>query len=184
MKNIAIVIIFLVVIIFGVWLVVYLNNDVSPEQVNEITEEDNLINNNEMEDVIEEENENINEPESGEESNDNNFEESEEENENGDNTEIEEEEVVEFYVEVLEGLKFSMDEIRVNQGDKVRVTFRNTGNMQHDMRIDGSSGQVGTRILESGEEETFEFIAITAGNITYYCSLHRQNGMVGTLIIQ
>lgn len=179
MKNIAIVIIFFVLIIVGVWLVTYLNSEVSPEQEVEIVDEDeDIVNNEEIEEDVENE-EDVLDPIIDEER-DSEVEESDEEEQSEDI----EEEVVEFRVEVGEGSRFSVDEIRVNQGDRVRITFRNTGNMPHDMRIDGSSGQVGTSILQSGEEETFEFIAITAGNITYYCSLHRQDGMVGTLIIQ
>ena len=71
----------------------------------------------------------------------------------------------------------------VNVGDTVRITLRNTGGM-HDLKIDEFNAK--TKVLQSGEEETIEFVVDKAGTFEYYCSIgtHRQMGMVGTLTVQ
>ena len=70
----------------------------------------------------------------------------------------------------------------VNVGDRVRVTFKNSGGM-HDFKIDEFDAS--TKVLKSGEEETIEFVADRAGTFEYYCSLgtHRQMGMRGNLVV-
>lgn len=79
---------------------------------------------------------------------------------------------------------FSMDEIRVKEGDTVRVTLKNTEGF-HDFMIDAFAGAKTTR-LEAGKEETIEFVADKKGSFEYYCSVgsHRAMGMRGTLIVE
>lgn len=83
------------------------------------------------------------------------------------------------------GSNFSFDpkEIKVKKGDTVKVTFKNADGM-HDFVIDELN--VKTKQIKGGEEETVEFVADQAGTFEYYCSVgqHRQNGMVGKLIVQ
>lgn len=83
------------------------------------------------------------------------------------------------------GSNFSFDpkEIKVKKGDTVKVTFKNADGM-HDFIIDEFN--VKTKQIKGGEEETVEFVADQAGTFEYYCSVgqHRQNGMVGKLIVQ
>lgn len=80
------------------------------------------------------------------------------------------------------GMSFEQKEIVVNQGDTVRVTFRNTGGT-HDFVIDEFN--VKTTQLQAGSEETVEFVADKPGTFEYYCSVgnHRAMGMKGTLIV-
>ncbi|HLB51825.1 hypothetical protein A3F07_04355 [candidate division WWE3 bacterium RIFCSPHIGHO2_12_FULL_38_15] len=79
--------------------------------------------------------------------------------------------------------KFDITEIKVKVGDKVKMTFENTGGF-HDWNLDEFN--VGTKVLNIGEKETVEFTASKAGTFEYYCSVgqHRQMGMKGNLIVE
>ncbi|OGC51192.1 hypothetical protein A2W32_05625 [candidate division WWE3 bacterium RBG_16_37_10] len=79
--------------------------------------------------------------------------------------------------------KFDVTEIKVKLGDKVKLTFENTGGF-HDWNLDEFN--VSTKTLNSGEKETVEFVASKAGTFEYYCSVgqHRQMGMKGNLIVE
>lgn len=79
--------------------------------------------------------------------------------------------------------KFMPAEIRVKQGDTVRITFKNDGGT-HDFRLD--EFQVATKVIQGGQQETVEFVADTTGQFEYYCGVgqHRQMGMKGTLIVE
>lgn len=95
------------------------------------------------------------------------------------------EEVSERVVEIELGainFKFSENSITVAKGDTVRLTLNNTQGM-HDLKIDEFA--VGTKVLQAGQSETIEFVADRAGAFEYYCSVgtHREQGMVGTLIV-
>ncbi|OGG73106.1 hypothetical protein A3A38_04825 [Candidatus Kaiserbacteria bacterium RIFCSPLOWO2_01_FULL_53_17] len=81
------------------------------------------------------------------------------------------------------GLTFNPKTLLVKKGDRVKITFKNTGGT-HDLRVDGYG--VGTKVIQAGQEESFEFIADKAGTFEYYCSVgeHRQMGMKGTLTVQ
>lgn len=80
------------------------------------------------------------------------------------------------------GMTFVQKALSVKKGDRVKITFTNTGGT-HDFRIDGYN--VGTKVLQTGQSETFEFVADKAGSFEYFCSVgqHRANGMVGTLTV-
>ncbi len=79
--------------------------------------------------------------------------------------------------------KFTPAQIKVNEGDTVRVTFKNENGM-HDWRLDEFN--VGTKVIGAGQQETVEFVASKAGQYEYYCSVgqHRQLGMKGTLVVE
>lgn len=73
--------------------------------------------------------------------------------------------------------------MKVNAGEKVRITFKNDSGT-HDLVVDGYN--VRTKILQSGQSETIEFLADKTGTFEYYCSVgtHRQQGMKGTLTVE
>ena len=81
------------------------------------------------------------------------------------------------------GFYFKPNEIRVKAGDKVKIVFTNAGG-NHDFVIDELG--VRTKLTQSGETAEVEFVAETAGEYEYYCSVadHRAKGMVGTLIVE
>src|SRR3989338_6949194 len=78
--------------------------------------------------------------------------------------------------------KFSLTEIRVKKGDRVRINLTNLEGL-HDWVIDQFNAK--TKQLLAGQSDSVEFIASQAGTFEYYCSVgtHRQMGMVGKLIV-
>lgn len=80
-------------------------------------------------------------------------------------------------------LYFKPNEIRVKKGEKVTITFTNVEGM-HDFIIDEFNAK--TKIIRAGMSETIEFTPDKVGEFEFYCSVmdHRQQGMVGKLIVE
>lgn len=80
--------------------------------------------------------------------------------------------------------KFDPTTLIVNKGDRVKITFVNSGG-SHDWVLDGYTN-VKTKVTQAGQQETIEFTADKAGSFEYYCSVgnHRQMGMKGTLVVR
>lgn len=78
---------------------------------------------------------------------------------------------------------FSIKEIKVNKGDKVKIVFTSTEGF-HNWVVDEFSAT--TKDLSAGESDTIEFLADETGTFEYYCSIgsHRALGMIGTLIVE
>ncbi len=87
-------------------------------------------------------------------------------------------------------------EIRVKQGDKVRVKFKNNTNLNHTIhwhgiyvpwRMDGVPYVTQMPVMP-GQEFIYEFIAEPYGTHFYHCHwgtlLHMQSGMYGSIIIE
>lgn len=91
-------------------------------------------------------------------------------------------EVKEFVLTAMP-FEYSVKEIRVKKGDRVRIVLKNEKGM-HDWVVDEFN--VRTKQLKVGETDTVEFVADKAGTFEYYCSVptHRQMGMVGKLIVE
>lgn len=91
-------------------------------------------------------------------------------------------ELKEFTVEGSEYM-YSPASITVNKGDRVKVTFKNIGNIGHNFVI-GDLG-VSTRVIPSGSTDVVEFTADRTGTFAFYCSVsgHRPAGMEGQIII-
>lgn len=110
-----------------------------------------------------------------------------------DAMEAEPEVVVEEVAEVVPAVKefsivgtnwdFDVKEIRVNEGDTVRIQFKSDSGF-HDWVVDEFNAK--TDQVNSGGTTSVEFVAGTAGTYEYYCSVgnHRARGMVGTLIVE
>ena len=77
---------------------------------------------------------------------------------------------------------YSLKEIIVNKGDKVKIVLNNVGGT-HDWVVDEFSAR--TPQINVGETATVEFTADKIGTFEYYCSVgnHRQQGMVGKLTV-
>jgi plastocyanin len=77
---------------------------------------------------------------------------------------------------------FTPATMQVNRGDRVRITFNNTSGT-HDLVVEGYNAR--TKILQTGQSETIEFVANQSGSFEYYCSVgqHRSMGMKGTLTV-
>ncbi|MFP4153632.1 MAG: plastocyanin/azurin family copper-binding protein [Alkalispirochaeta sp.] len=81
------------------------------------------------------------------------------------------------------GMRFAPSEIRVREGVTVRLTYENGGG-GHDWVLDEFDAR--TDFLRGGESDTIEFVADSAGEFEYYCSVpgHRAQGMWGTLVVE
>lgn len=91
--------------------------------------------------------------------------------------------VKEFSI-TAKNFEFSEKEIRVKQGDKVKINLTSTEGT-HDWVIDEFTGAKTSRI-NIGGSSSVEFVADKVGTFEYYCSIgtHRQMGMVGRLIVE
>ena len=83
--------------------------------------------------------------------------------------------------------------IRVERGDRVRITLHNTHYLPHTIHVHGTVRQnpMDTRPLrrvEPGQAFTFEFIAADSGTYFYHChvvpAVHPPMGLVGMFIIE
>jgi uncharacterized cupredoxin-like copper-binding protein len=75
--------------------------------------------------------------------------------------------------------QFSLKEITVNKGDRVRIKITVTSG-KHDFKLDEYGLYTET---EMNKEAVVEFVADKAGEFVYYCNMpgHRANGHWGTL---
>ncbi|MDP3956875.1 MAG: cupredoxin domain-containing protein [bacterium] len=80
------------------------------------------------------------------------------------------------------GKWFSLKEISVKKGDRVRIKVTNTKGT-HDFNIDEYKIKEATPL---NKEVVIEFTADKAGEFEYYCSMpgHRQAGQFGKLIVK
>ena len=95
----------------------------------------------------------------------------------------EEAEVVQFTI-VGGDYSFTPDNIIVDEGDTVRITFVNEGSHSHNFSFE--TLDYGTETLGTGESQTVEFTAPAAGTYTFYCSIfpHQSLGMEGTMTVE
>lgn len=79
--------------------------------------------------------------------------------------------------------EFDPKEIRVKQGDTVKITFNNTQGF-HNWTLDQYNVQ--TKQIQAGQSDSIQFVADRAGTFEYYCSVgnHRAMGMVGKLVVE
>lgn len=79
---------------------------------------------------------------------------------------------------------FSPASITVSEGEKLRITFRNDGNIIHNFKI--TELGVGTNTIGPGKTDSIEFTAPTSGTYTFFCSVpgHQVKGMEGELTVQ
>ena len=86
---------------------------------------------------------------------------------------------------IIEGSEFSFNpsSITVNAGDRVKITFKNTGSARHNLVI-GDLG-VSTSLIPAGSTDTIEFTADRSGTFAFYCSVpgHRSSGMEGQISV-
>lgn len=81
------------------------------------------------------------------------------------------------------GFDYMPREIRVNLGDRIRLTYENGGGF-HDWVLD--EFDAATAQFTGGNSETIEFVADQAGTFEFYCSVgnHRARGMWGNFIVE
>ena len=79
--------------------------------------------------------------------------------------------------------EYSLNEIRVSQGDLVTIEFTSTDGF-HDFNID-ELGVASDRV-NTGNTTTVQFTADQVGTFNFYCSVsnHRAQGMEGVFIVE
>jgi len=85
---------------------------------------------------------------------------------------------------VASEFSFSPSSITLTKGEKVSLTFRNTGKFTHNLTIEGLG--VATKTVAAGQSDSVEFTASQAGTFTFYCSIdgHKGMGMEGSLEVK
>lgn len=78
---------------------------------------------------------------------------------------------------------YKPNEIKVKKDDKVKIVMTSK-DMMHNFNIDELNVKI--PVTKSGQTNTVEFVADTAGTFEFYCSVgqHRANGQVGTIIVE
>ena len=78
---------------------------------------------------------------------------------------------------------FSPSSITVSTGERVKITFQNSGGAPHNLAIEGLG--VSTKTIGSGKTDVVEFTALQSGTFTFFCSVpgHAAAGMVGDMIV-
>jgi plastocyanin len=98
-------------------------------------------------------------------------------------TQTPEMEVVKTFEITGKNFEFSLKEIRVKKGDKVKIVFNDEQGF-HDWVLDEFNAR--TPQLQSPNTASVEFVADKTGTFEYYCSVgqHRQMGMKGNLVVE
>jgi plastocyanin len=80
-------------------------------------------------------------------------------------------------------IAFETDEIVVNEGDLVTITFKNDGKLPHDLTLPEFGAK--TETLDGGKTQTITFTANKAGTFEFYCSVtgHKEAGMFGKVVV-
>ncbi|MFA6171801.1 MAG: cupredoxin domain-containing protein [Patescibacteria group bacterium] len=80
--------------------------------------------------------------------------------------------------------RFSPSEIRVKNGQQVKITFTNNGQFPHDWKVDEFSAVTPT--AQPGETTEVTFTPNQTGTFQYYCAVpgHKDRGMVGNFIVE
>ncbi len=78
--------------------------------------------------------------------------------------------------------KFSPNVLTVNEGDTVKIVFKNTQGF-HDFVIDEFN--VKSKTIQANQTDELTFVASKKGTFEFYCSVgnHRTMGMVGKLTV-
>lgn len=79
---------------------------------------------------------------------------------------------------------FSPSEISFKQGEKVKVTFTNTGKFPHNLT--STDLNIVSKTIQAGESDTFEFTPEKTGSFSFVCTVgnHEERGMTGTMQVQ
>ncbi len=80
--------------------------------------------------------------------------------------------------------KFSPSTIELVAGERVKITFKNTGSLPHNLMIDELG--VATKTIAGGREDSVSLTAEKTGTFTFYCGVagHRGLGMEGTTVVK
>ena len=90
---------------------------------------------------------------------------------------------VKTFTVTAKNYSFSLKEIKVKKGDRVKIILDNTEGF-HDWVLDEFNANSGR--VQAGQKVEVEFVADQVGTFEYYCSVgnHRAMGMKGNLIVE
>lgn len=80
--------------------------------------------------------------------------------------------------------KFSPASISLTKGETVKITFKNTGSLSHNLVI--GELKTATKTIGAGKEDSITVTADKTGAYTFYCDVdkHRQQGMEGKVEVK
>lgn len=80
--------------------------------------------------------------------------------------------------------KFSPASISLTKGETVKITFKNTGSLSHNLVI--GELRTATKTIGPGQEDSITVTATKTGTYTFYCEVgnHRQQGMEGKVEVK
>ena len=79
---------------------------------------------------------------------------------------------------------FSPSEIKVKNGQPVKITFTNNGQFPHNWKVDEFNAVTPT--AQTGQTTEVTFTPNQTGTFQYYCAVpgHKDRGMVGNLVVE
>lgn len=79
---------------------------------------------------------------------------------------------------------FNPSAITVKPGEKIKLTFKNTGAAPHNLAIQGLG--VSTKTVSAGQTDSVEFTAPQSGTLNFFCTVdsHSEKGMTGTIKVE
>lgn len=80
--------------------------------------------------------------------------------------------------------KFSPASISLTKGETVKITFKNTGTLPHNLTI--AEFGISTKTVGGGQEDSITVTADKTGTYAFYCGVgnHRQQGMEGKVEVK
>ncbi len=79
---------------------------------------------------------------------------------------------------------FSPSNIALKDGETVKITFKNTGSLPHNLVM--GEFRTATKTIGAGQEDSVTITADKTGTYTFYCDIgnHRQQGMEGKVEVK
>ena len=79
---------------------------------------------------------------------------------------------------------FTPSTFTVTKGEKVEITFKNTGKYPHNLSI--TDLNVKTKTIQPGEQDVVSFVPDKTGTFSFMCTVpgHADRGMKGTLTVK
>lgn len=80
--------------------------------------------------------------------------------------------------------KFEPSEIRVEQGDAVRIILVNKGALSHNLHLRDAKPK--TKTLQTGASDALKFTAEESGTVRFFCNVpgHKDAGMTGQISVE
>jgi len=87
----------------------------------------------------------------------------------------------------MKEFEFVPNSLEATAGQKLTLTLKNVGSVEHDIHWDDLGGSVVDKKVDPGKSETLEITAPSqAGTYDFYCTIpgHKEAGMTGKLTVK